>query len=179
MRFVETPLQDAYLIELDPKKDSRGTFTRLFCTQKIKELACIDCDFVQMNLSENIQERTLRGLHFQAEPYLETKVIYCIEGALFDVVVDLRKSSPTYLKHLTVELSADVPMALIVPKGFAHGYLTLKNNTRLIYLMSDFYRANCERGFRYDDSAFGIQWPCIPQFISERDQNFQPFDRDG
>jgi dTDP-4-dehydrorhamnose 3,5-epimerase len=176
MQFVEIPLKDAFLFELEPKADSRGTFCRLFCAQLIKEHGIVDCNFVQANLSDNAHKGTLRGLHFQAEPYLEAKIVYCLRGSLYDVIVDLRKDSPTYLQHFGLKLAADDPSALYIPKGFAHGFLTLEDDCRLLYLMSDFYKEGYGRGYRYDDPAFGIQWPCKPKILSERDQNYPLFE---
>lgn len=176
MRFVETPLHDAFRIELDSKKDNRGSFSRLFCSDLFKENGLANHSFVQVNLSENSLKGTLRGLHFQAEPHLEAKIVYCLAGKVFDVMVDLRKTSATYLQHFGLILSAEQGTAVFIPKGFAHGFLTLENHSSLLYLMSDSYKPGFERGYRYDDPAFGIEWPMAPTLLSERDQNYPAFE---
>jgi|ERR1700733_1243497 len=175
MRIVETPVKDAYLIELEPKEDHRGAFCRLFCSEVLREYGIDDHRFVQVNLSDNSQEGTLRGMHYQAEPFLEAKILYCLQGSLYDVIIDLRKKSKTYLHYFGLKLSADNPCALYIPRGFAHGFLTLEDDTRLLYLISEFYKAGYEMGYRYDDPSFRIQWPCQPKIISDKDQNFPPF----
>lgn len=175
MRFVETPLQDAYVIDLDPKEDSRGAFCRLFCSQLLQEQGIADIHFAQVNLSDNTAKGTLRGLHYQAEPHVEAKIVYCLQGSAYDVIVDLRPQSTTYLKHFGMRLSCEDSCALYIPKGFAHGFLTLEENSRLLYLMSDCYQPGFERGYRYDDPAFDIRWPLTPTTISERDQSYIPF----
>lgn len=175
MRFVETPLQGAYLIEYDPKIDSRGSFCRLFCSQELAEHGISESQFVQVNVSQNSHRGTLRGLHYQAAPYLEAKIVSCLQGSAYDVIVDLRESSPTYLQHFGLKLSAEDPCALYIPKGFAHGFLSLEDNCHLLYFMSDYYKAGYERGYRYDDPTLGIQWPFTPLIISEKDLNLPYF----
>ena len=175
MHFVETPLKDAFRIELDPKNDSRGAFCRLFCSQLFEEHGIKESHFVQMNLSDNLHKGTLRGLHYQEEPYLEAKIVYCLKGSVYDVIVDLRPSSSTYMCHFGTKLAMDHPTAFYIPKGFAHGFITLEENSQLLYLMSEFYKAGYERGYRYDDSAVKIEWPFATALISERDQNYLPF----
>lgn len=176
MRFVETPLQDAFVINLNPKEDNRGAFCRLFCSRLLKEHGINDAHFVQVNLSENTAKGTLRGLHCQAEPYSEAKIVYCLQGSVYDAIVDLRPHSATYLKHFGIRLSHKDPCALYIPKGFAHGFLTLEDDSRLVYLVSEFYQPSFERGYRYDDPAFVINWPFKPSLISERDQNHSSFE---
>jgi dTDP-4-dehydrorhamnose 3,5-epimerase len=171
MRFCETPLKDACLIELDIKHDERGSFCRLFC-QELFEKLLIDASIVQINESVNVHRATLRGMHYQIPPYAECKVVYCMQGSIYDVIVDLRSDSPTYGQHFGVVLQKT---ALFVPKGFAHGFITLEEDSRLLYLMSDFYKPNYESGFRYNDPAFDIEWPLEPAVISQRDQNHEPF----
>jgi len=169
MHFVNTPLQDAYLIELNSITDERGAFCRLYCAEIFQE------NFVQINLSDNTERGTLRGMHYQAEPYLEAKIVYCLRGEVFDVLLDLRKNSPTYKHHFGIHLKQSSPHAVYIPKGFAHGFLTLQNNSQLLYLMSEFYKKGYERGYRYDDPAFGINWPMAPSLISQKDQNHPLF----
>lgn len=175
MRFIETPLKGSFLIELDPSVDSRGSFCRLFCSQELAAQGISNTEFVQVNLSENPSCGTLRGLHYQAEPYLEAKIIYCLQGSIYDVIVDLRRESSTYLQHFSVKLTSADKRALYIPKGFAHGFLTLENHCHLLYLMSEFYKPGYERGYRYDEPAFGIQWPFQPSFLSEKDQKYPGF----
>ena len=176
MHLHKTSLRDAYLIKLAPRADARGSFCRLFCAQILRDEGIVDHTFVQVNLSENSVRGTLRGLHFQASPHFEAKVVYCLRGAVFDVIVDLRRDSPTYLRYFAYELSAEEGVALYVPKGYAHGFLTLEDDSTLLYLMSDFYRPGCERGYRFDDPAFGIAWPFAPRVISEKDQYYPAFE---
>jgi dTDP-4-dehydrorhamnose 3,5-epimerase len=175
MNFVDIPLQGAYLLELDPRRDARGTFCRLFCEKIMAAREIPERKFVQINLSDNSHQGTLRGLHYQQEPHLEAKIIYCLQGSLYDVIVDLRMDSQTYLQYFGIRLSEDDPAALYIPKGFAHGFLTLQDNTRLLYLMSEYYKQEAERGYCYDDPTFRIKWPFQPKVISERDQNFPSF----
>jgi len=170
MRFVETPLQDAYLIELEPRSDERGSFCRLFCLQIFNE-KIKNASFVQINESVNARKATLRGMHYQAAPYQEDKVVYCTRGSVYDVIVDLRENSPTYGRHFGVVLEEN-SSALYVPKGFAHGFITLEDRTHLLYLMSDFYQPGFERGFRFDDPKFAINWPIEPLILSKQDQNW-------
>lgn len=175
MRCFETLLQDTFLFEWEPKNDSRGSFCRLFCSTSIKEHGIVDHNFAQVNLSDNPYKGTLRGLHFQAQPYEEAKIIYCLQGSVYDVILDLRENSPSFLQHFSLKLAADNPCAVYIPKGCAHGFLTLEDNCKLLYLMTNQYRAGYERGYRYDDPAFGIQWPFKPKILSERDQHYPLF----
>lgn len=173
MHFVEI-IKDAYLIELDPKIDQRGAFCRLFCSEVFQSAGIEEKNFVQVNLSDNHRVGTLRGMHYQSEPYLEAKIVYSLKGRVFDVILDLRKGSPTYLQHAAVELYPSI--ALYVPKGYAHGFLTLENESQLLYLMSDYYQPRYERGARFDDPAFNINWPFPPSIISEKDLNYSRFE---
>ena len=174
MQFTDIALQDAFFIEMKPMADDRGSFCRLFCQEKLQEKGIAERDFAQINLSLNNKRGTLRGLHYQAPPYLEAKIVYCLQGAVYDVMVDLRKESPTYKRHFGCTLSGAKPLALYIPKGFAHGFLTLEDDSRLLYLMSDCYKPGFDRGCPYNDPAFDISWPFEPVLISERDQN-HPF----
>lgn len=172
MQCVKTPLEGAYQFILDPKQDARGSFCRLFCREKFEKLGIAPPE--QINLSENLHQATLRGLHYQADPYQEGKIVYCLQGRAFDAIVDLRPSSATFTHVFTIELNRS--NALYVPKGFAHGFLTLEPHSQLLYLMTEAYRSGYERGYRYDDPAFGIKWPQKPAVISERDLNHPPFE---
>lgn len=174
MRFVETPLKDAHLILLEPLLDERGSFCRLFC-QELFAKHLLDGRVAQMNESVNVSKGTLRGMHYQLAPHEESKVVYCTRGSIYDVIVDLRENSPTYGHHFGTILEEKTPAALFVPKGFAHGFITLEEDTRLLYLMSEFYKPGCERGFHFDDPAFNINWPIKPAVLSKRDQNYSPF----
>jgi len=176
MRLVETSLKDAYQIDLIPKEDHRGAFCRLFCTEFLAQHNIPETSFEQVNISDNTAKGTLRGMHFQDSPHLEAKIIYCLHGSAYDVIIDLRSHSSTYLQHFSMVLTQEKPCALYIPKGFAHGFLTLQANTRLLYLMSASYKPGFERGYRFDDPAFGITWPFMPSVISERDQLYSPYE---
>ncbi|MEM1223320.1 MAG: dTDP-4-dehydrorhamnose 3,5-epimerase [Verrucomicrobiota bacterium] len=168
MKFSKTPLKDAWVIELEPKSDDRGYFARAFCKNEFDELG-IESNVVQVNVSFNHKAGTLRGMHYQKEPAQETKIIRCTQGAIYDVIIDLRKDSPTYMQHFGIELSAQNMLKLFVPRGFGHGYLTLEDNTEARYMVSEFYTPELEAGVRYDDPVFGIEWPIPISVISEKD----------
>jgi len=168
MKFIETPLKGAYTIELEKRGDDRGFFARAFCVNEF-ENAGLDKSVVQINNSLSSIKGTLRGMHFQLAPKSETKIVRCIRGSLFDVIVDLRRNSPTFLKWFGAELSAENRVAMYVPKGFAHGFLTLEKDTEAFYLVTEFYAPELERGIRYNDPAIGIQWPFEPSLISDKD----------
>jgi dTDP-4-dehydrorhamnose 3,5-epimerase len=169
--FSETQLAGAFVIELEPKHDERGFFARAFCE---RELAAhgLGSSFPQCNISYNRLAGTLRGMHFNSALQPEAKLVRCIRGAVHDVIVDLRPSSPTRMKSIAVELSAENRRMLYVPEGFAHGFLTLDADTEVYYHMGAFFVAEAARGFRYDDPAFAIDWPRRPQVISERDASY-------
>ena len=168
MIFTETKLKGAFVIDLEKKEDARGFFARTFC-QKEFQAHGLNASFVQANVSVNFKKGTFRGMHTQAAPYREAKLVRCAEGGLFDVIVDLRKKSATFKKWLGVELSKENCKMLFIPEGFAHGFVTLTDNTQILYQMSEFYAPGFDRGFRYDDPAFGIQWPVKITEISEKD----------
>jgi len=176
VRFVETELRGAFIIELEPIEDERGFFARSFCQREFAEHR-INPAIVQCNISFNRRRGTLRGMHYQSAPHEETKVVRCTRGAVYDVIVDLRRGSPTFKRWIGVELSADNRAALYVPGGFAHGFQTLEDETEIFYLMSEFYFPQCQRGVRWDDPAFAIRWPIAPPIMSEKDRlypDFQP-----
>lgn len=174
MKFTETELKGAYIIELEKREDERGFFARAFCVNELGKLG-LDASIVQINNSLSVFKGTLRGMHYQLAPKAETKMVRCIKGALFDVAVDLRKDSPTYKKWIGVELSADNRKMLYVPKGFAHGFLTLEPNTEAFYLVTEFYSPEHERGLRYNDPAINIQWPFAPSVVSDKDLKHPDF----
>lgn len=174
MLFTETKLQGAFIVDLDVKTDHRGGFARTFCTQEFAALG-LKTSVVQCNLSFNHKAGTLRGMHYQLPPACETKFIRCIKGAIYDVIIDLRPDSPTYLQHIGVELTAENRRALYIPDLFAHGYQALTDGAEVMYQVSEFYTPGYERGIRYDDPAFGIEWPLAVTEISEKDLAWSPF----
>ena len=175
MDFNETPLPGAYLIDLNRLGDDRGFFARVFCTREFSEAGLVT-SFVQVNNSLSANRGTLRGMHYQLAPNAETKIVRCIRGALFDVIIDLRPDSPTYMQHFGVELSADNRLMLYVPKGFAHGFVTLQDDTEAFYFVDEFYAPDVERGIRWNDPTFQIDWPVVPREISEKDAQHRDFD---
>lgn len=174
MRFRETPLPGAFVINLERKEDVRGFFARVFCAHEFEQRG-LKPVIAQLNISYNYQVGTLRGLHTQLPPTAETKLMRCIRGSIYDVIVDLRMESPTYRQHFGIELNDDNRTMLYVPENFAHGYLTLTDNTEVIYPTGEFYTPGAERGYRYDDPAFGIIWPAPVNVISEKDANWPLF----
>lgn len=158
MRFEETFISGVFIVTRMPNFDERGSFARFYCVNEFKSVG-IDKKIVQMNFCTNEKKGTLRGLHYQKEGYAEDKLVSCVNGSIFDVCVDMRADSPTYCKYVSCLLSAENGKMLYIPKGFAHGYLTLEDNSNLIYLMSEFYAPNSACGYRYDDPAFDIKWP--------------------
>lgn len=175
MKFNETPLQGAFTIDLQPFGDERGFFSRLFCAKEFAEHG-IDPTVVQANDSRSALKGTLRGLHYQLAPMEETKLVRCINGSVFDVIVDIRPSSPTFKQWFGAELSATNRRMMFVPKGFAHGFLTLTDDAEVIYLVSQYYSKELERGLRWNDPAFNIHWPITPIVVSERDSSHPDFD---
>ena len=171
MRFIETRLLGAFIIELDRRGDERGFFARTWCA---KEFAAhgIDVAMLQGNLSTNLKRGTLRGMHFQAAPHQEDKLVRCTRGAIFDVIVDMRPQSPTYREWIGVELTADNYRMLFVPKDFAHGYQTLIDHAEVNYLVSAEYVPAASRGLRHNDPALGITWPLPVTAISDADRSW-------
>jgi dTDP-4-dehydrorhamnose 3,5-epimerase len=168
MRFIETEFAGAYIIEAEPHADSRGLFARTFCSREFRDHGLVDA-FVQCNTSWNARKGTVRGLHFQLAPSCEVKLVRCTTGALWDVIVDLRPESPTYLRYLGVELTAANRSALYIPEMFAHGFQALEDGTEVFYQMSEFYAPKLAAGLRYDDPKIGITWPLAVTCISEND----------
>lgn len=175
MKFIDTPLRGAFVIELEKRGDERGFFARAFCQQEF-EAHGLRNDIVQINNSLSRDRGTLRGMHYQVAPRAEDKIVRCIRGSLFDAIIDLRPDSETFLQHFSVELSAENRKMLYVPKGFAHGFLTLEDNTEAFYLVTEFYAPECERGIRYNDPRFGIRWPAPPVVVSPKDLAHPDFD---
>jgi dTDP-4-dehydrorhamnose 3,5-epimerase len=174
MLFLETKLNGAFTIDVQRIEDSRGFFARAFCKREFEQRG-LNPAIVQCNVSFNPQKGTLRGMHYQQEPFREVKVVRCIAGAIFDAIVDLRPDSSTYRQWTGVELSAQNGRSLYVPEGFAHGYLTLTENTEVFYQVSEFYSPGYERGIRWNDPAFRIQWPIEPLIISPKDASHPDF----
>lgn len=174
MQFTHTLLMGAYLIEPAVLEDNRGFFARTWCQKEFKEQG-LDPNLVQCSISFNKKRGTLRGMHFQVPPFSETKLVRCTQGAIYDVIVDLRSDSSTYLQWTAVELTASNHQALYIPKGFAHGFQTLKDDTEIFYQMSDFYAPEAARGFRWDDPTFKIQWLEGVSAISERDCTYKDY----
>ena len=168
MIFAETDLRGAFLIELERHEDARGYFARTFCRREF-ELHGIDSRIVQCNVSFNARRGTLRGLHYQAAPHAEAKLVRCVAGRIHDVIVDLRPESSTHLEHFAVELSDTNGVSLYVPEGFAHGFQTLTDGCLVHYQMSEYYVPEAGRGIRWNDPALGISWPIEHPTLSERD----------
>ena len=168
MKFVETKLKGAFVIELDMHSDDRGFFARSFCKNEFAEFG-LNNDIVQINNSLSKYKGTLRGMHYQLFPKQEDKIVRCIKGAIYDVIIDMRKESETFSEWFGIELSEVNRKSLYVPKGFAHGYITLVDNSELFYLTTEYYSPDFERGIRWDDPKFNIKWPIVPVEISEKD----------
>jgi dTDP-4-dehydrorhamnose 3,5-epimerase len=169
--FHETKLKGAFVVDLDRKEDDRGFFARAFCQEEF-EANGLCPQVVQASLSYNHKKGTLRGMHYQVAPATEPKFIRCVGGAVWDVIVDLRPQSPTYLEHVGVELSAENRRAIYVPAMFAHGNQALTDSAELLYLIGEFYVPDCQRGLRFDDPALGIKWPLPVTVISDRDKSW-------
>jgi dTDP-4-dehydrorhamnose 3,5-epimerase len=174
MIFTETKLPGAYIIELERLADERGFFARAWCQREF-EAHRLNTQLVQCNVSFNGKKGTLRGMHYQAKPYEEVKLVRCTAGAIYDVIIDLRPDSPTFTQHTAVELTAQNYKMLYIPEGFAHGFLTLEDNTEIFYQMSMVYVPAAARGVRWNDPTFGIEWPRAVQVISERDRDYADF----
>lgn len=174
MIFTPTKLKGAFIIDLEKREDERGFFARTFCAKEFSDNN-LNSNFVQANTSLSIKKGTLRGMHFQKAPYEEDKLVRCTKGALFDVIIDLRRDSETYKQWIGVGLTEDNHRALYVPKGFAHGFVTLKDNTEANYLVTQFYTPGEEGGVRFNDPAFGIEWPIEVEVVSDKDASLPDF----
>jgi len=175
MLFKETGLQGAYIIEPTKFTDERGEFFRSFCSNTFKENNLEWC-FVQTNISKNLKKGTLRGMHFQNSPYCEVKLIRCLQGSIYDVIIDIREGSSTFGKWIGVELTEKNDLALYVPKGFAHGFVTLEEDTTIMYQVSENYMPGYESGIRYEDPYFNIDWKYPIHVVSSKDKNHELWD---
>ena len=185
MLFIETRLKGAYIIEPERLEDERGFFARTFCRKEFESHG-LNTNFVQCNISYNKKGGTLRGMHYQATPYEEVKLVSCISGAIYDVIIDLRIDSPTYCQWIAVTLCGfnfsthslihpSTHQLLYIPEGFAHGFLTLTDNTEVFYQISEFYMPEYARGIRWNDPAFNISWPIEVTVLSEKDKKYDDF----
>ncbi|HVT06329.1 MAG TPA: dTDP-4-dehydrorhamnose 3,5-epimerase [Polyangia bacterium] len=175
MRFRPTPLPGAVLVEQQRHEDDRGFFARTYCDDEFAA-AGLPTTWPQHNVSHNARAGTLRGMHYNAAPHQEAKLVRCVTGAVWDAIVDLRPGSPTHLQWFGVELSSEAGNALYVPEGFAHGFITLQDRTDVFYLMGKKYQGSVARGFRWDDPRVGIVWPAAPVVIAERDRTYPDLD---
>jgi dTDP-4-dehydrorhamnose 3,5-epimerase len=172
--FTETKLPGAFVIELEKHADQRGFFARAYCEREFKARG-LNPDVVQCNVSFNKRKGTLRGMHFQVAPFAEAKLVRCTSGSIYDVIVDLRPSSPAFKEYFAVELSAENRKMLYIPEEFAHGFQTLRDGTEVFYQMSQYFSPEHARGVRWDDPAFGIAWPEDERIIVEKDRSYPDF----
>jgi dTDP-4-dehydrorhamnose 3,5-epimerase len=175
LTFAETEIKGAFVIEPSLLKDERGFFARTWCQREFEEHR-LNPKVVQCNISFNRKRGTVRGMHYQAPPYEEARLVRCTSGAIYDVIVDLRGDSAGYLRHFGVILSAENRKMLYVPEGCAHGFQTLEDNTEIFYQMSEFHNAKAARGLRWNDPALAIRWPEPVQVISEKDRSYADLD---
>jgi dTDP-4-dehydrorhamnose 3,5-epimerase len=174
MIFIETKLKGAFIIELECLTDERGFFARTWCAEEFEAYG-LNTRLAQCNISFNAKAGTLRGMHYQVAPHAEAKLVRCTMGAIYDVALDLRADSPTFKQWIGVELTADNRRALYLPEELAHGFQTLADDTEVFYQMSEFYHPECARGVRWNDPAFGIEWPPADRIVSGRDTQFPDF----
>ncbi|MEA5463764.1 dTDP-4-dehydrorhamnose 3,5-epimerase [Leptothoe sp. PORK10 BA2] len=174
MKFIPTHLKDAYIIEPERLEDERGFFARTWCKEEFS-INGLDPNVFQCSISFNIKRGTLRGMHLQLPPFAETKLVRCTRGAIYDVIIDLRPSSETYLQWTFAELTPDNQKTLYVPKGFAHGFQTLEDNTEIFYQISESYAPEHARGIRWNETIFNIDWPEPVSLMSRRDQEYEDF----
>ena len=174
MKFIPTNLKDAYIIEPERLGDERGFFARTWCKQEFS-INGLDSNLLQCSISFNIKKGTLRGMHLQLPPFAETKLVSCTKGAMYDVIIDLGPDSETYRQWTCAELTPENRQSLYVPKGFAHGFQTLKDNTEVFYQISESYAPDYARGVRWNDTTFNIDWPEPISMISKRDQDYEDF----
>ena len=177
MRFAETPLAGAFVVEIEPHRDARGYFTRLWCTNEF-EAHGLPPRLVQASLSRNFKRGTVRGMHMQLPPSQEGKIVQALRGRIYDVIVDLRLGSPTFLQHFGIELTAEAHNALYIPPGMLHGFQTLDDDCEVFYQMTDFHAAELAWGARWNDPAFGIRWPLDSDLtLADRDRTYPDFSR--
>ena len=174
MIFTETSLKGAYIIDVEKKRDSRGFFGRLWCENEMNNIG-LNTNIVQSNISYSSKKGTLRGMHYQKSPMQETKLVRCTKGAIYDVIIDLRPESPTFKKWYGVELSERNCRMIYVPENFAHGFITLEDESEIYYLVTQFYDVRSEMGIRWDDPNFKIEWPINISEISEKDSSHKDF----
>ncbi len=174
MFFQETKIRGVFEIRLDRKTDERGFFARSWCLDEF-ETAGLDTRLAQCSISYNVRKGTLRGMHYQSAPYAESKLVRCTRGAIYDVALDLRADSPTFREWIGVSLTADNQEMIYIPKGCAHGFITLEDNSEVFYQISESYHPEAARGVRWDDPAFHIEWPGTIEVISERDRTLPDF----
>lgn len=174
MNFEKTNLRGAYVINIQKNNDERGFFARSFCQKEFQDHG-IDNNFVQTNISFNKSAGTLRGMHYQITPWREAKLVRCTKGIIYDVIIDLEPDSKTYGSWFGIELSADNYKLLYVPQHFAHGFITLQDNTEITYQVSEYYQPMAERGIRYNDPFFSINWPTDVSVISEKDKSWPDY----
>jgi dTDP-4-dehydrorhamnose 3,5-epimerase len=174
MTFTETPLSGAFVIRPKQLADDRGSFARTWCRSEF-EARGLETKIAQCSTSLNRKKGTLRGLHYQARPFGETKLVRCTRGSIYDVIVDLRPTSPTFMRHFGVDQTAHETKMIHVPAGLAHGFQTLENHTEVFYQISEFYSPGFARGVRWNDPAFGIQWPADERIMSDQDRNYPDF----
>ena len=175
MEFIPTHIEGLYTIGLKKLEDERGLFARTFCKNEFRQIG-FNKEFVQFNHSFNKHKGTVRGMHFQIAPYCETKLIRCIQGAVYDVVIDLRKGSPTFLQYFGIVLSAENMISVLIPEGLAHGFQTLEDNSTLIYHHTQYYTPVADAGVRFNDVAFNIHWSLPTIMISEKDKSYNLID---
>ncbi|HEY1039545.1 MAG TPA: dTDP-4-dehydrorhamnose 3,5-epimerase [Bacteroidia bacterium] len=171
MKFLETTLKGAFVIQPTLLSDERGGFSRVFCKKEFMEIGHSK-EFVQFNHSYNSKKGTVRGMHYQEAPHSEIKLIRCVKGAVYDVIIDIRKGSPTFMQWYATELSAANRNLMYVPEGFAHGFQTLEEDSELIYHHTSFYEPAAERGLRYNDELLAVNWPLEVSAISQKDENY-------
>ena len=177
MIFIKTDLEGLYIIKPKLFEDERGLFTRTYCKKEFQEVG-LNVDFVQFNHSFNKKRGTVRGMHYQSKPHSEIKLIRCVQGRVIDVAVDLRRNSPTFLKSVAFELSAENMLSILIPVGFAHGFQTLEDSTSLIYHHTEFFQGDADSGFRPDDPMLSINWPLPFVTISDKDKNQKLINQD-
>jgi dTDP-4-dehydrorhamnose 3,5-epimerase len=178
VRFTETQLRGAFVIDIERIADERGFFARTWCRDELRRAGLV-VELAQCSISYNRKARTLRGMHYQADPFPETKIVSCARGRMLDVIVDLRRDSPTFCQSFALTMSGQDGQSLYVPAGFAHGFVTLEDDTIVQYCITQSYHADLARGVRWDDPAFNIEWPKGDALImSARDQSYAPFDRE-
>lgn len=176
MKFTQTSLAGAYVIDIEPHRDARGFFGRSFCVNELAQQG-LKNKIAQTSVCGNIKKGTVRGMHFQLPPHTETKFVRVTAGAIYDVIIDLRPESPTYMQWTGVELTAENRRTLYVPDGFGHGYQTLTDDVQILYMITEFYLAGHAYGVRYDDPAFNIQWPTPVAVISDADLNWPKYEK--